>query len=679
MRSLPKDLVESALETQETHCKSFVLELFCGLDAGWAQRKAYLDSAAVQRDTGAIRRVYADWGYPAAHATAEIRSEGAREAVVVFRVSEGQPMRVRSIAVRGLEGTGVSAPPLPLKPGQPYAPALLDAAQRLILARLGSSGRPFAQVEVTGNVEPGTSLADVVLNVTPGPMGVFGRTTIDARRPLSQSLVEQRIAWRAGARFDPRALARTQERLQRIPVVDTARVAPSAGGRGDSAVDVVVTVVPGRIAGLTGGGSLSSASCLTGDAYWTDRYFGGKPRVLTIGAGAANLLATSLNGFPCTGAGTGAFADPDYFVSGDWREPMGADTWLLLSANYSRQSAPGAYIYRGAGGRLALDRDVRPGLDAILSVAPSRTQSTAGAPFYCALFGVCSGARLGQLQDFTTLVPLGLDVIWAPPGHQTRLFGPASGPTAGLAVAPPRWLYTARLSGAAAPVTAMHYARGEVSGSLTRLLGRRLELAARLRLGGLTSFGDTLPPQLRLFGGGPNGVRGAQQNLLGPKFLVADSAQAAALICGNTPGGCTGVTITPNQVQVRSTGGNFLVESSLEGRIWVSERVQLAAFADYGYVRSGALAGAPGALSSEEAMLSPGVGIRFATPAGPLRLDVGYDPTRTIHYPLLAQRPDGTFLNLGEATYDPYRQGSGSGFTRFRRHLQLQFSLGQPF
>jgi outer membrane protein assembly factor BamA len=78
-------------------------------------------------------------------------------------------------------------------------------------------------------------------------------------------------------------------------------------------------------------------------------------------------------------------------------------------------------------------------------------------------------------------------------------------------------------------------------------------------------------------------------------------------------------------------------------------------------------------------MLAPGIGIRFLSPLGPVRFDLGYDPTRTVVYPLLASRPDGTFLNIGEALYDPYGGRGGGGLTRLRRRLQLQFSLGQPF
>lgn len=682
VRALPHALVLAVLETRGRPCRSFVLAPFCALGAGWARRPAPLDPAAVARDTTTLRRLYADWGYPDARADFEIVPRSARSARVVFRVTEGAPLLVRSLRVQGLEGTGVTVPPLPLRPGHPYGAVLLDESQRVILALLSRAGRPFAQVEASGDVAAAAHAADVVLRVEPGPVAVFGRTTVVARAPLSENVVRRRVAWREGARFDPGALDRTRERLARVPVVDTALVLPAPRAQGDSVVDVAVTVSAGRIAALQGAGGISASACLSGQAWWSDRYLAGKPRVVTLAAGASNLLVSRLGGFPCTSAAQGPFADPDYFARADWREPVGADSWLLLSAGYARQSAPGAYIQRGVDARISLDRSLRPGLEAVLSYTPSRTASTAGAPFFCALFGVCAGPRLDALQSTTTLAPLGLQLTWAPPAHARRLQGPRNAALAALAAAPAHWLYTAgaALSGAApATLSDARFARVEATAAVTRLLGRRIEIAARVRAGALADFGDTLPPQLRLFGGGPDGVRGAQQNLLGPRFLLADSSQLAALGCASRTGGCPGVTVHPDQVLVRATGGDRLLETGLEARAWVSGSLQLAAFLDYGYVHGGALAGAPSDVAPAESMLAPGIGIRFLSPLGPVRFDLGYDPTRTVAYPLLASRSDGTFLNIGEALYDPYGGGGGGAFTRLRRRIQLQFSLGQPF
>lgn len=682
VHALAGDLVELALDTRETHCKSFLLAPFCALGAGWAERRAWLDPAAVARDTTSIRRLYADWGYPEAHATAEVVPAGGNAVSVLYRITEGQPVRVRSIAVQGLEGTGVGPPALPLQAGKPYAPVLLDEAQRVVLTALAAAGRPFGQVEVTGDVAPGSRQADVVLRVTPGPVGVFGRTIVQAHPPLDSGVVLRRVAWREGERFDPAAIARTEERLYRVPVIDSARVLPARRSPADSAVDVTVSAAAGRISALQGAGSLSASACLSGQAWWSDRYLAGKPRVVTLSAGASNLLVSSLRGFPCTSAGEGPFADPDYFARGDWREPVGADTWLLLSGGYSRQSAPGAYIQRGVDARIGLDRNVRPGLELVLSYAPSRVESTAGGPFFCALYGACAGPDLSALQSATTLAPLGLDLVWAPPAHTQRTLGPA--PTALGALGPPvpRWIYSLRasVSGGAAPtLSAVNFTRGELFGTVTRRLGGPFELALRGRAGAVAAFGDTLPPQLRLFGGGPNGVRGAQQNLLGPRILVADSGQLASLACGTTAASCAGATVRPDQVQVRATGGNLLVETGAEARVWVSSAVQLAVFTDWGYLRSGARAGAPADVAPAETMLSPGVGLRLLTPVGPFRLDFAYDPTRTPTYPLLLQRSDGTFLDMGEVVYDPYGGKGGGGLAKLRRRIQLQFSLGQPF
>jgi hypothetical protein len=70
-------------------------------------------------------------------------------------------------------------------------------------------------------------------------------------------------------------------------------------------------------------------------------------------------------------------------------------------------------------------------------------------------------------------------------------------------------------------------------------------------------------------------------------------------------------------------------------------------------------------------MVSPGVGLLGATPLGPLRVDVAYDPSAARELPVLRAREDGGWDVVGRASYDPYRG--------LRDRLRLQVGMGLPF
>lgn len=115
-------------------------------------------------------------------------------------------------------------------------------------------------------------------------------------------------------------------------------------------------------------------------------------------------------------------------------------------------------------------------------------------------------------------------------------------------------------------------------------------LAARLKIGTLIgpSIANTAPDRLFLAGGGGS-VRGYGYRTIGV----------------TQPGGAI-------------TGGRSLLEGSAELRARVTDTVGLVAFADIGHV------GADSFLDfSEDMKVGVGVGLRYLTPLGPIRLDVG--------------------------------------------------------
>ena len=141
------------------------------------------------------------------------------------------------------------------------------------------------------------------------------------------------------------------------------------------------------------------------------------------------------------------------------------------------------------------------------------------------------------------------------------------------------------------------YLRGFFQAASVRRLRADLVFILSGRLGLAGSFGDTpalLPLPERFFAGGDTGPRGFRYDAVGPQVVAANGDRYA-------------------------TGGNALLLGGAELRYNVTRAVQLASFLDVGNVYLQARDLELGALRS-----SAGLGLRYRTPIGPIRLDWGY-------------------------------------------------------
>jgi outer membrane protein insertion porin family/translocation and assembly module TamA len=678
--ALSRAQLEEAIATRATRCKSPLYFLFCALGAGWSLERAYLDTAEVAADEERLRLLYEAWGYPDATVGAEIVSRGDDRVEVAFEIVEGEPIRVASLEILGLESLTPPvelAQPLPLRPGDVYALPLLAELERRIRLAFAERGHPYAQVEVSGSIDEPTRTVALVLAVTPGPVVVFGPVTVVPSPPIRASTVEERVAFRPGEPFRPSALEATERALYELPIVERVVIEPVGLERGDTVVSPRIEVEPRKRRAIQVEGTISSTECLELAVFLADRYFLGAPRLFGVGVGFSNLLANSLSDhFPCSSTGTGAYANPNYFVEAELRQPLRGHprTSILTRAFYSRESAPQVYIQRGYGGQLGVARQFNPGLAGSLLYSPARNELRAADVYYCGNFGICDEAVIDTLTDFHWTAPLDLLLSWTPGGP----------PLAARPVAGERWRPWSRagVAGAAAFTGSQYdYLRSIGEGAVTRFYGDRWELAFRSRLGAVAGQ-RLLPPQTRLYSGGANTVRGVAQNLLGPKVLLTNADEVAALGCVLAPGGCPpGLVVNPDLVGVRALGGRAVTEANVEGRVWLGGRMQLAVFADFGSLwrdlfRSDVTLGGPTA----ESLLTPGVGVRIFTGMGPIRLDVGYAPSGSKRYPLLVRDPvTDELVFLGDVVYNPFTFDNPSGLTEFWRRLQLQVAIGQPF
>jgi len=117
----------------------------------------------------------------------------------------------------------------------------------------------------------------------------------------------------------------------------------------------------------------------------------------------------------------------------------------------------------------------------------------------------------------------------------------------------------------------------------------RTIIAARVKAGSIVGTGtDRVPANRRFYAGGGGSIRGYAYQLAGP--LAAD----------NTP-----------------TGGRSVIEGSLEVRYRVTDTIGVVPFMDAGMASRSSIPG-----TNSTILTAAGLGVRYYTPVGPLRVDV---------------------------------------------------------
>jgi translocation and assembly module TamA len=599
------------------------------------------------------------------------------------------------VELRGLDRLDPPLSPprrLPLRPGVPFTPERREATRDAVLRALAERSRPYARVEMDLEPDPASEGVVVVVEVAEvGPPVRFGTVQVEAVPPLREEDVAPRIAFAPGDPYRPSLMEATLDRLRLLPVVEDAVVVPEGLAWGDTLVRTVVSAAPvDRVRGPALEGVLSSFRCLELAGYWRDRHLLGTPRALDLGVGFGNLLAGTLaGGFPCGGTAEDETGRTDYFARGELLLPLERDPRAVLSlrAFAHRASEPWSFVLRGGGAEVELRRLLRRHLFAAGSFRVERVEVEAAEAFLCASFGACTVGEMRALAGPSRLAPLSLSLSWMPPVTRAHrvLEGPGWRERTEVAPPPDTWWPWTRLSaeGAGRLTGSQHgFLRVVAEGAAAWPWGSGREVAARLRMGGVVGGGRGLPPQLGLFSGGVNSVRGVEQNLLGGGVVLVEPEELDALGCAPELGGCPpGTVIRPPLGRARPTAGSGVLEASLEGRLRMTRRTQMAGFLDGGLIRIRAADLVEGTGDTRwRFAVTPGVGVRARTPVGPLRVDLGFDPGSPRVMPAVSGLDGaGGLLFLGDVTWDPYTFDDPSTLREVWRRIRIGVAMGQPF
>jgi translocation and assembly module TamA len=634
----------------------------------FAKKRAF-DPVIWDQDLRRIVRLYEARGYyGAAVVQSHVETPKPGQVRLEVEVREGEPVRVASLAVTGLEALpapdrGAATERLPLAPGRVFTEADWAATKEHIRGALRGRGYAGVQVDGEARVDRGTRAAALAVAARPGPSCAFGDIRVDTRdgKHIQPAWVweEVRQAIPEGRRFSDADIAEARRRVIGMGVFGAVKVAAGEPDPSTGRVPVLVETQEAPFHTLRLGGGLRVDQIRNEGrlvAEWTNRDFLGGMRRLTahaeagwafipsiISLGGASTTTTASRNGP-VGRGRLAFEQPRFLGHPTLREQSSFDLDRTLEQTYDQ-----------AAGRLANGIAWRP--RASLTLSPSYhlegeylNGATPGTVYTAPLTLGCH--TTGQ-SCFVWLSYLEEAVTW---DRRDDPLEPRNGFYASLSVQ----------EGGGPLGGTFEYVRvlPEVRGYVTFARGA-VTLASRLRVGELypaSGNPDDSAVDTRFYAGGAFSMRGFNERRLSPLLLTTPPPTSA----------------NPNPTPfTQPIGGNGLFDGSFEVRWSVTAHLIIAAFLDAGEVTQGRLAAA----DLGHLLYAVGLGVRYLTPIGPVRLDFGR------RLPLGQPPPLFVVDSLGQITQQSYAVndsclglgGSGVSTLVGDNLCALHISIGEAF
>lgn len=572
---------------------------------------------------------------------------------VLFKVTEGAPVLVDSLAVIGFDTTRMGALPSQLKSqkGGRYSPSLTQQDVDSIETRLRNIGYPDGRVLRQVDVNPASKRATVQFTVEPGPRARIGNirvrrsALVDSTPSVEEGVIRGLLRFGPGDLYNASALFETERRFYRAGTFVSAEVAPDLSHvRQDSLVDVTVTVVEDLTHTVSIEPGIGTLDCIRLRAEYTDRAFLGGINRLDLSGSASKIgLAPRIgaaNNFCHLFQDNSAEGDissrqMNYNATVRASRPLPLPGGLLPSASLYTERRGGYKAYLRTtliGGAVTLSKGITRSIVFEGSYNLEYGHTEAAEPVLCFLFRACDASSRAQQTGDKPLAVLGARF-----SRDRRNFidSTSSGTVVRLDL---RGSHPALLSD-----KTLRFAKGVIDASwYTRLFGGGV-LAARVRAG-LIGFADASngtslpPPQERLFAGGETSVRGYRQNELGPVIYITTSSDSMAIdAISKAPSDSALQTLDMRTIPV---GGNAMYVGNLEYRVPTQSvagfRIQEIVFVDVGTVQTStafrSLAG------SGQFRWTPGVALKYFSPVGPVQLNLAYNKYDAFSGPVYTDR-----------------------------------------
>lgn len=585
-------VLKSALATREDRNIPII-----GWQVPWARSRSGFDRGRFDADLQRIQAFYADRGYPDAKVTNfDVKLNTKQDAVdVTLTIDEGDPVNVVNVNLEGFE----ILPPshltslqrrLPLRVGRPRDRQGVLAAHQMALNELRDHGYPYARVDTRENDGPSGKNAAITFVAEPGVLARFGPIEIVGNKSVGEAVIRRQVTIEPGALYRRSQVQDTQRRLYSMELFQFVNVEALEPEKQAASVPMRVTVAEGKHQRVNGGVGYGTEEKARIEGEYRHVNFLGGAR----SAGAHARWSSLDRGIRLN------FNQPYVFMP---KLSLGGEgqRWYTYTP---------AYRSVVTGGKVSLTHRESAQTAWSLSMTSERSSSS---------------ILLDDPLLYNDLIALGLDPTTRTQEGtlRTMAFDIQRTTTDSVLNARRGYQFAAHVEGAGGPLPGtFNYFAVSADTRHYLPLSRNLVVANRVQLGNIRAAEHDpkeVPFSRRYFLGGATTLRGWGRYEVSP------------LGSSGLPIGGSSLFLFSSELRARlqgNLGGVLFLDT---GAVWADQR-----YIDFGALR-----------------YSVGPGLRYQTPVGPIRFDLGYQLNPV----------DGLVVN---------------GRPQLRR-WRLHFSIGQAF
>ncbi len=460
----------------------------------WEAESSF-DPITFREDLERIRRFYEARGYYQTRVTYDLTADPQSGQVEVkIEVFEGPPVIVSEVHVEVSDGSSLSPPQLPLKQGEIFGEESYRKGEETLRNFFLEHGYAHVTTERRAEVNVDKNQASAWYQADPGPLSVFGETTVAGTDKVDPEIVLRELSYKPGEIFSPAKIAESQAKILALDLFGLVRIAPKEVSGKPSIVPMEVQVSEKEPREIRVGIGYGTEDEFRAQLRWQHNNWLGNGRRLSVEAKYSSITTT----------GAITLVQPHFFsprtrgILSLRQDREDEDTYVLNASRFNPRVEHGftPQLVGFIGYRLEYDRFDKIGEAAIEALGGVRER------------GMMSGPTLG--------------VVW------NTSDGPLN-PTKGEVVS-----FT---FGQAGKIWGGQYSFYKVTTEAKKyhLLGWETILAGRLKIGFAEPLGseENLPISERLYAGGEKSVRGYARRKLGPLDSRGNPIGGLSLIEGS--------------------------------------------------------------------------------------------------------------------------------------------------